>query len=202
MKRELSLREVRIVLLLPALIIVGIYVFAFALPHETHINTTRASAAKERANPVPDAQLRRAGADVTMLTQQIETEKHRTAGEPSISLPARWTTSSGRLNAVAQIDSVFKAHALYILSTSPQPNTAISTVAPQSLQDFAGAVARDGHAPVPEIWKIELVGSYGDVLNALDELHRSNLFIIPLGLSMAPLDDQSGYRRWSLWLWV
>jgi hypothetical protein len=204
MKRELSPREVRIVLLLPALIVAGIYVFAFDWPHQTHLNDLRTAAARERENPVSDAQLRYAGAEVTVLTQQIEMEKRRAASttQPSLMLPARWTTPSSRLNAVAQIDSVFKAHALYILSTSRQPNTAISAVAPRALAEFAGAVVHEGHAPVPEILKIELVGSYGDVLNALGELNRSETFIIPLGLSMDSLGEQTGYRRWSLWVWV
>jgi hypothetical protein len=200
MNRQLSEREIRLVMLLPAVLVVAIYACAFDQPHRAQVNALRQAAAQAGDHLTSQGQIQRAKADITML--QIDREKHRAAAATQLTLPTRWTSPAGRLNALADINAVFDAHSVFVVSTAHLPDTAMHGVAPQSLQDFAAAVGRQLHAQVPQVWQIEVVGSYADVLKALGELGRGDAFIVPLGLSMEPIGAETNYRHWSLWVWV
>ena len=199
-EKQLTRREIRLLVVLPAVLVVGVYAFFFARPQSALISGVRQQTAIARQKPVSGDELKSIRQQVSLLKEQI---KSRAATRQSLILPKQWTSPSGRLDAMAAISSVFDSHSLYIVRTAHVADGPGNSMAPKSLRDFADAVAKEGHSPVPQVWQVDVLGAYGDVLAALRALDRCNAFIVPLGISMDPIsEDEPKYRRWSLWFWV
>jgi hypothetical protein len=204
MKRQLSNREIRLLMLVPALVILTVYAVVYERPLCLQINTLNSAIGKIQENPVAPSQLDRANVEIVILTSQIDLEKRHLAAstQPSLALPTWWPTSDGRVSALAGIDAAFDSHAVQVLTTSHLPAGSISGIAPRSLQDFAAAVTREGHSQLPQVWRIDVIGSYADVLAALSDIGHRDAFVMPLGISMESINPETTYRKWSLWIWA
>jgi len=212
--RELSRREFAVLLIFPGLLVAGIYYFAFDGPARSAVTQQQQSIATLRrtvagvsqsiaaAQKIPVPPIPLAQEEIARLSDQIEAQKRWVAfnAHPWPMVPTRWTTAAGRIDALHAVASTFEANGLVILSRQTESDS--KRVVPKEFEDFADAVKNDGDHPVPEVWRIEFVGSYRDMLAALDQVGRSDAFIVPLAVAMEVLPDDTTRRSWTLWLWV
>jgi hypothetical protein len=203
MSRELSRREARLLMILPALLIAAGYLFFFEQPNSAALRRLEKSLAASTRTAVPAPRMEVAQRAVVLLEAQVKAGQHKTTdAHPTSALPAQWTTPLERLDALGAIASVFEAHSLVLIDSSQQPDADGHSVVPRPFQEYAKTLEREAHYAAPQVWRVEAVGSYVDVLAALQELGRRNSFIVPLAISMQTLPDDATRRRWSLWLWV
>jgi hypothetical protein len=212
--RELSRREFYLLLFCPVVLVFAIYYIAFDgraqksvtqleqgnIAQRRSIYALNESIATARVTPVPPIPL--AKQELALLSKQVETEKRlaEISAHPGSMVPIRWTSVTGRIEAVHAIESAFENNGLIIVSR--QTDADAQNVVPKELGNFAAAIKSDGNHPIPEVWRFNVIGSYNDVLTSLDELGRNDGFIIPLAAEMKVLPGDTTRRIWSLWIWV
>lgn len=164
------------------------------------IDAARQSIVAARKAPVP--RISAAKLELSLLTEQVETEKRlaEISAHPGSMVPARWTSVTGRIEAVHAIESTFEDNGLIIVSR--QADADAKNVVPRELSDFSTAARKDGNHPIPEVWRFHVIGTYNDVLASLDELGRRDAFLVPLAVEMKMLAGDATRRIWSLWIWV
>jgi len=204
MNQKFTRREMRMAVVLPAVLIAGLYALFFERPHRQLLDAVRQKTEIARRDAVPGDLLAARKSQAFLLDAQLKLEQRRAAAatRPSLTLPARWTTPSGRFEAMASISAVLSSHALFVVSTTPLRDGSANLMASKPLQDFVAAVAHEGRSPVPEAWRVDVLGSYADLLAALQALDRRDSFIVPLGVSMEPIGPETTYRKWSVWFWL
>jgi hypothetical protein len=211
--RELSRRELYLLSFSPVPLVLGIYL-TFVGPagrlvtqleqgnagqRQSIVALDQSIAAARRA-PGPPVSL--AKQEFALLTRQVESEKRlaEIGAHPGSLVPIRWTTVTGRIEAVHAVESTFEDNGLIIVSR--QMDADAQKVVPKELGDFAVSVKNDGNHPTPEVWRFYVIGSYSDVLTSLVELGRHDAFIIPLAAEMKVLPGDTTRRIWSLCIWV
>lgn len=100
--------------------------------------------------------------------------------------------------ALQQVSVLCATHGLSLNATSPESSGKLSTAlkeAGESLKDATNATE-------PQVWRIELSGTYPSVLKLLQDLQKSKPLIVPLNLSMQTNKNARKPATWVLTLWL
>jgi hypothetical protein len=100
--------------------------------------------------------------------------------------------------ALQQVSRLCAAHGLSLNATAPEPGGKL----PPALQEASTAYLRVPNAAPPQVWRIELSGSYPGVLKLLEGLQNSKPLIVPLNLSMQADKNERKPATWVLTLWL
>lgn len=195
-------RERLLIMLLPALVIVGGYLMGYARDKE--LEAARAGLASARASAVSYMDVlaeQEKIADVRSQLDEIKKEKTQ--------LDARWSRlgSMHEREAGTRIDSV---RTLSKMLWDCGLHSFEESIADDGLGElppsFQGALRRlkGDSAPVAthRLWKIRFIGRYADVMEALESLRDSGSPIIPVSISMSETRADTQYRSWTLLLWI
>ncbi len=106
------------------------------------------------------------------------------------------TCAFDRNAAMQQISLLCAAHGLSLNGTAPEPAGKL----PPALQEAAAALSRGGTAP--QVWRVELNGSYPAVVKLLEGLGKTNPLIVPLNLSMEAGKNERKPAKWVISLWL
>lgn len=158
--------------------------------------------------------LRPAGREVGQLRQRVRNQGTRDSQQTLLAV-AQATRSelektlSDKRGAIPNDQSVFDRNwamqQVSVLcdanSLSLEKSTA-ETAAPLSpaLKEALPAVTRNGTPP--QVWRLELSGSYPNVVKLLDGLRKAKPLIIPLNLSMQTGKTERHPTKWVLTLWL
>jgi hypothetical protein len=204
MTTKLSIREILLVLLLPAILIVCVYVYGFERRWSTQITALDDRIATARKNAVPPDREKAKTLEIEKLNKDLENETNlsKATTRPSLAIPSPWTKPVDRIVILERVAKIMEARSLYVHKAVPLSESEGQNIPPKPLQDLTAAVIREGTLPVPEVWRIEAMGTFADFLAALWDLGRVDGFIIPLAVSMDSAEEDIKQRKWSLWIWV
>lgn len=185
---------------LPALFIIILYAWAFTkVPLQKlkalsqQVETARAKA--PRKTDVEDEQARG-----RML--QSDLEKARAEIKPIREelgrLTASWTNSTDRLMGSDMLSALWSRHGLRLQEQLSVTNESVLAPALQQLADRARSTLGPGRYPV--LWEVRLQGGFLNMLDALEELSRSDVAAMPVALEMTDAPNQPG-KLWKLRLW-
>lgn len=185
---------------LPALFIIILYAWAFTkVPLQKlkalsqQVETARAKA--PRKTDVEDEQARG-----RML--QADLEKARAEIKPIREelgrLTASWTNSTDRLMGSDMLSALWSRHGLRLQEQLSVTNESVLAPALQQLADRARSTLGPGRYPV--LWEVRLQGGFLNMLDALEELSRSDVAAMPVALEMTDAPNQPG-KLWKLRLW-
>jgi hypothetical protein len=73
---------------------------------------------------------------------------------------------------------------------------------PQILQSLAQALTEHSGAASPQFWRLELQGSYANMVRILDALSTIDELVIPVSLSMEPGVNGNSAAMWTLKVWI
>lgn len=73
---------------------------------------------------------------------------------------------------------------------------------PPVLKTAALALTQHTGATSPEVWRIDLTGSYGNVVKMLEGLKNAEALIIPLSISMKADPRERKSTCWTMTLWL
>ena len=73
---------------------------------------------------------------------------------------------------------------------------------PAALKTAALSLPTTAGATPPQVWRIELAGSYGNVLKMLEGLKKAEALIVPLSLSMQTDPRERKPATWTMTLWL
>jgi hypothetical protein len=192
-------RERLLIMLLPALIVVGGYVLGYARDKE--LEAARAGLETARKSEVPymdvvDAQEKVDEANAKLA--QVKKQKSE--------LEARWRKlgsvhnreAHDRNHAVKEVSRMLRDRGLHSIDESMADDEL-----PPSFQSVLTQL--NGDQPPQSsrrLLKIRVVGRYAEVLEALESLRDSGSPVIPISLSMSDIRPDTPYRSWILLLWI
>ncbi len=113
-------------------------------------------------------------------------------------LTSSWTNSNDRLLGSDMLSALWSRHGLRLQEQSSLTNESVLAPALQQLADRARSTLGPGRYPV--LWEVRLQGGFLNMLEALDELSRSDVAAVPVALEMSDTPNQPG-KTWKIRLW-
>lgn len=113
-------------------------------------------------------------------------------------LTASWTNSTDRLMGSDMLSALWSRHGLRLQEQLSVTNESVLAPALQQLADRARSTLGPGRYPV--LWEVRLQGGFLNMLDALEELSRSDVAAMPVALEMTDAPNQPG-KLWKLRLW-
>ena len=193
---KLTARDKKLVIMLPALALVIGYSWIFTSGHNARIRQLRQQIAQARdKSPGPF--------DIVQYETQLAQSTRELSAVEAESLKARaartalGATSSNK--AAEQVAALLPRHHLALVEQS-ELAAAPKEIAPV-LQRMAAQFGATKGSDDPAFWRVKFVGTYLDVVAALDELAAAEFRAIPANLTMAD-GPQPGIKTWTLVLWM
>lgn len=192
-------RERLLIMLLPALIVVGGYVLLYARDKE--LEAARVGLEAARKAQVPYMDVLDAQEKVNVARAKLEDVKKEKAD-----LDARWKQLSSvhereahdRNHTVKEVLRVLRERGLHSIEQSVADDEL-----PPSFQSVLTQL--NNGQPLQSsrrLLKVRVVGRYADVLEALESLRDSGSPVIPIGISMSEVPPDTSYRSWIMLLWI
>ena len=193
-------RDKLLLVVLPALLIVIVYAFAFTKTPLDRLRaiTAQVEAERERAPKQLDiaseqARAKRLRRDLDKARAELQPLKEELG-----KLTSSWTNSTERLLGNDMLSSLWQKHGLLLQEQTVLTNDAAVTPALQQLADRARSTL--GHGRYPVLWEVRLQGGFLNMLDALDELSRSDIAAVPVAMEMGDNARMPG-KAWKLRLW-
>ncbi len=193
-------RDKILLVVLPALLILIVYAFAFTKAPLERLRAITAQVDAARAGAPSEADIVAERARATRLSRDLERAKAelQPLKEELGRLTASWTNSTERLLGNDMLSTLWSKHGLLLQEQLVLTNDTSVTPALQQLADRARATL--GHGRYPVLWEVRLQGGFLNMLDALDELSRSDIAAVPVALEMSDNVRMSG-KAWKLRLW-
>ena len=193
-------RDKVLLVVLPALFILIVYGWAFTKAPIQRLKglDQQVQAARLRAPKPIDVEVERVRG--VLLTRELEKARAelKPLREELGRLTASWTNSTDRLMGSDMLSALWSRHGLKLQEQTAQTNEAVLAPALQQLADRARTTLGPGRYPV--LWEVKLQGGFLNMLEALDELSRSDVAAVPIALEMSDTPNQSG-KTWKIRLW-
>lgn len=192
-------RERLLIMLLPALIVVGGYVLVYARDKE--LETARAGLEAARKSAVLYT-------DVIDAQDKVDAARAKLDGlkKEKADLEARWKklgsvndrAAHDRNHTVKEVSRMLRDCGLHKIDES---------VADDELPpSFQSVLTQLNGGQLPQgsrrLLKVRVLGRYAEVLEALELLRDSGSPVIPIGITMSDIRPDTPYRSWILLLWI
>jgi hypothetical protein len=192
-----SSRDAALALCLPAMLTGMVYLWAFGRAAVKRSNDKQAEAHKAaEKTPSPDT-LQAAHQTLEAIERRVVEEREKSVAlqRSQAAFAANYAAGKQRSTALSRISKVLNEHDIGLASCSR-----VETGAPKDVVQLSQKLS----AAAPELWRIESVGTYRDMLNALHDLRNASEFIVPLSIEMQPAssDDEDSAQKWSLTVWI
>lgn len=112
--------------------------------------------------------------------------------------PAMEESVFDRNSAMQQVSLLCATNGLSLNAIAPEHGEKL----PPALQAATTSMTLTANATPPQVWRIELSGSYPAVVKLLDGLQRAKPLIVPLNLSMEVGKNERIPAKWVLTLWL
>lgn len=201
--RDLERRERLLLALLPGVALFALYVWGFRDPFvderiegpRTRLQRLAADAA--RSSPAAVEKLRRETDALERRREELERERE--------ALRATWSPADRRAAAVARVSDLLEQAGLTLVHSTSEREASERPALPPPLVTLAQRMKRLGCGE-PELWRFDLSGSYGALVDALGRLATLPLeetFCLPVTLRLARDGGATGgSRAVTLWVWI
>lgn len=192
---KMSARDKWLLAILPAILTAILYVFGKGWISEKALKDARLQSEKARAAMLQPAVLAGKMKVLGELNDKLSDQRDLAAklGESAKSVQLK--PSGNRTETLKKISEMLNAKNLSLLNSARLAEGALKDSKHSALAEQIGL-------PVPELWRMEIAGSYRNMLEAIDAMGASDSFIVPLSIGMEPLNEDAGTQRWSLTLWI
>jgi hypothetical protein len=198
-----SKRDKLLALLLPAILVLGVYELFFARSKIAECSQAAKTLEKTQATaPRPE--------EILAKERQLGKTTHE-AGETQIKLEAaqqKWlcavafcATGSQRNERIEKLTSLLNKHDLRPMEDAEVDAGLKETKLSASTESLAKTIERLSPAQRPQLRRVRFHGRYADVLLALEELSQGETLALPVGLTMKTSDDPER-RDWILFVWI
>jgi hypothetical protein len=199
---RLSNRDRWLLAILPALVVLIVYVFAFERPRANELCDLSAKVEAAKRQAVSGETVRAQHDELEQLRAKVvslrasatvtaQTEKNRLA-------PRRWNNPAERPAALAALSRLLESHNVAMAGTTRLVDATGKAGTEAKLKDWLLATGSTDKSIQPETWKVELIGDYGRILEVLEAMPELDRVVVPWQLSMEPAEDGTALRRWSL----
>lgn len=112
----------------------------------------------------------------------------------------RWSTVAARPEVVRGITHALAAGGITVVRSSAEGVEASGAVVTAASRDLAATMQRAGGV-APELWRIEMLGSWSSLLESLERLQALDWFVLPQCVRVAPRPLTDNFEV-TLWLWI
>jgi len=193
-------RDKVLLVALPALFIMIVYGWAFTKAPIQRLKGLGQQVQMARAKAPRQIDVESERVRGILLTRELE--KARAELKPLRDelgrLTSSWTNSTDRLLGSDMLSALWSRHGLRLQEQSSLTNESVLAPALQQLADRARSTLGAGRYPV--LWEVRLQGGFLNMLEALDELSRSDVAAVPVALEMSDTPNQPG-KTWKIRLW-
>ena len=195
-KKKITSRERNLLVLLPAALILALYSFLVAVPHQRTMQTKLPKLNRFKKTAVTQAQ-----ADEAKLLLESEKSALKQMRLSLIAdrnrirqLSGQWRSDDSQLNAVQKLTELMELHQLSISSQDYETDPNLSTYFLE-----LGKIIDAQYPDKPlEYWQVELEGAYTNVVNFLSAINVHQTNVIPVSLTMAASSSGNGHHRWKI----
>lgn len=193
-------RDKVLLVALPALFIMILYGWAFTKAPLQRLKglDQQVQMARSKAPRALDVESERVRG--ILLTRELEKARAelRPLRDELGRLTSSWTNSTDRLLGSDMLSALWARHGLRLQEQASLTNESVLAPALQQLADRARSTLGPGRYPV--LWEVRLQGGFLNMLDALDELSRSDVAAVPVALEMSDTPNQPG-KTWKIRLW-
>jgi len=193
-------RDKVLLVALPALFIMILYGWAFTKAPLQRLKglDQQVQMARSKAPRALDVESERVRG--ILLTRELEKARAelRPLRDDLGRLTSSWTNSTDRLLGSDMLSALWARHGLRLQEQASLTNESVLAPALQQLADRARSTLGPGRYPV--LWEVRLQGGFLNMLDALDELSRSDVAAVPVALEMSDTPNQPG-KTWKIRLW-
>ncbi len=193
-------RDKVLLVALPALFIMILYGWAFTKAPIQRLKglDQQVQMARSKAPRALDVESERVRG--ILLTRELEKARAelRPLRDELGRLTSSWTNSTDRLLGSDMLSALWARHGLRLQEQASLTNESVLAPALQQLADRARSTLGPGRYPV--LWEVRLQGGFLNMLDALDELSRSDVAAVPVALEMSDTPNQPG-KTWKIRLW-
>jgi hypothetical protein len=187
-------REKWMLVCLPAILTAIVYSWGFARKNGVMLTAARTQLQEVSAQGNGKLNLTRKTQELTRLEDQFDAYAER----KQAAVKARGDVSgSNRTVALKRLAAAADSSNLVLIQSSAITD---STAKQRQL----AALSKGMEMPAPQLWRMELCGSYLDMLKMLEELKNADAFVVPVDVKMEPLKDEteSPAMKWTLTVWI
>lgn len=198
-------RDVVLRMMLPGLGIVVMYFFGFNQQAQLSAAHEILEGAKAAAvSPI----------EIFPVQQDLNAESEKQAGlkKDKEAMDLRWTRLTAlrssdpaqRANALRQLTKMLWDRGLVPYEESAEGGATGQGQLPGSFDEVMKKIATTpgGTAPAQaKLWRIRFYGRYSDVAATLSQLGKTDLALVPVGLTMSEAHPDTDWRLWTLLLW-
>ena len=193
----MSPREKRLLVCLPAIIIIIGYTWVYGRKVTQSVATAREELAKTQQSTGPSTQSAIAmAANDDLSDELLEVEARlaalRKQSGAGVSRPA------DRTRTLRTLTSIIAGNNMQLNSTSKSAQAPRS----QGVQALTRQLAESNLRPAAEFWSIEAKGSYLEMLGVLKAFEEHEDFIVPVDIEMNESDAGDSRQRWSFTVWI
>lgn len=185
---NLSPRDKWMCAIIPALLTGLIYQYAFIHPVGVDIESIQKRLDTQGPLAARQAALKQAEADHAQLLHRVADMK-----KPGIT-----RLHFNRTAALQQISKLCESGGLTLVSSSPDTAAKL----PPSIDQVASLLASPADSLPPQIWRLELQGSYPAMVEFLDGLGATPTLVVPLNLGLQPNAEDTRPLNWTVSVWL
>jgi hypothetical protein len=188
--------------LLPGLAAAAVYAVAFMMPDANALRDVRKQVDTARLQAVSADRAQAQRRELDQLKDRIEARRSSSRTGPATAAvggaPRQWNAPGQRPAAMAALSRLLEAPGITVVSMVKVADAAGKGADVPGVKEWVRQTGATDSGPQPELWKVEMACDYGRMLEVLQALSLLERTIVPLRLSMDPLDLDSPLRLWSV----
>jgi hypothetical protein len=198
-----SKRDKLLALLLPATMIVAVYVLFFARGKMAECSKAALNLEKTRAKEPRPEEILAKQRQLDKATQGVEEAqvKLEAAQQKWLCAVAFCSTDSQRNERIEKFTRLLNKHDLRPMEDAEVDAGFKGANLSVAVESLAKTIAYLSPAQKPQLRRVRFHGRYADVLLALEELSQGETWALPVGLTMKTSDDPER-RDWVLLVWI
>lgn len=217
----LSNREKWVVIGLPALLTGLVYVFFPGSYANARLASYNEQIKKEREKPLSPQEIKEVSSENQKIQDALKTNREKAVTLAKLQpekFGSLFSSDEDRGEPLRVISKAIEDHGLFLVK-SEKLDSQGRTALPKYMHEKLARLSETFNPPTPQIWRIEVLGSYTRMKEVCDELMKSKAFIVPLNVTMEPsrkratnekasdvaseaVMNAGGVFKWTLTVWL
>ena len=188
-------REKWLLVCFPAIFTAIVYSWGFARKNSVALSEARNQLQQVSAQSDAQAALARKTQELSRIEDQYDNYVERKNATPAVA-GASQNSGANRAAALKLLAAAVDRSDLMLIHSSALTEAT-------KLKDIT-ALSKGIDLPAPQLWRLELAGSYLNMLKMLTELKKAETFVVPIDVKMEPMKDEteSPAMKWTLTVWI
>ena len=196
MSKPKTNREQRLLVLLPAALVLAGYSFFLAIPKQRDLQNALGEVESLRRTAIPPEAAEQSKILLSNAVKKLDTDRQRIASNRNRirEIAMSWRADDSQLQSVQQITKSMEQYNLSIVNQDNESQPVLSEYF-TNLCEIMDAQCAD--RPL-QFWQVEVEGRYFDLTNFLASIDLYQMKTIPISISMTSSTANDGLHSWKI----